>query len=691
VEFNDYLSLLDSELHAITHAQGKSDSEALAEFATKFLEEANELPDMELGSLSTVVGPRRKRMRVDAIGYDEIDRTIYGLIADSSGQVGADTLTKTDVDALVGQLGWFFEVSVDASLRSTLPNYEAAAQFAWDLNDKWSSIWQIKLIIVTTKKLSDRLRSYQAAPIQGKNVEVQIWDCTRLHDIFESRSGREEIQIDFKDFGASSLAALEAPMQFDGATTFLCVMPGELLAKIFDKYTSRLLEGNVRGFLSVRGDVNKSIRATILGKPDHFLAFNNGITATASAVSRDNNGQILGITDLQIVNGGQTTASLYNFLKQEKGPLPHLARVSVAMKLIVVAPEIADELVPDIAKYSNSQNKVTEADFFSNSPFHRRIEEISKRLVAPAIGGSQISTRWYYERARGSYENDRARASSTPANQRKFDAIYPKSQKIDKTELAKLHSIFNGKPHFARRGSQKNFRLFKDEVAPKFETDAGKAQFEDFYFKKVVVTKILYDNLYKGVKASEWHSQGFLADIVTYAISKLIFDLSAQGLNLNWDLIWQKQAPSQSLVEALLSCAKTCLAELTSDSRKNNLVTEWAKAEDCWIAVQKAQTGVNAVSILEAHSSSVERENRGERIERGRVLSELETLQFLNSVPREYWITLLEHPTLRLSPSNRQTIDKILVGQALTLEKRKAKEVQEVIDRAFLEGIPKPA
>ena len=53
------------------------------------------------------------------------------------------------------------------------------------------------------------------------------------------------------------------------------------------------------------------------------------------------------------------------------------------MKLSVVASGHAMTLIPNIAKYANSQNKVSDADFFSNHPYHIRMEEISRRSGPP--------------------------------------------------------------------------------------------------------------------------------------------------------------------------------------------------------------------------------------------------------------------------------------------------------------------
>lgn len=52
---------------------------------------------------------------------------------------------------------------------------------------------------------------------------------------------------------------------------YMGIVPGKFLADIYLKYGSKLLQGNVRAFLSIRGKVNKGIRDTIINNPNSFL------------------------------------------------------------------------------------------------------------------------------------------------------------------------------------------------------------------------------------------------------------------------------------------------------------------------------------------------------------------------------------------------------------------------------------
>ena len=102
------------------------------------------------------------------------------------------------------------------------------------------------------------------------------------------------------------------------------------------------------------------MRDTIRKEPQMFLAFNNGLSATAEAVTVEDlpgGGKGLrSIRDLQIVNGGQTTASIYHAVKKDKADVSQLF---VQVKLTVLNdPTKMDIVVPYISRYANTQNKV---------------------------------------------------------------------------------------------------------------------------------------------------------------------------------------------------------------------------------------------------------------------------------------------------------------------------------------------
>ena len=226
---------------------------------------------------------------------------------------------------------------------------------------------------------------------------------------------RETIEIDFEEKFKMLIPCIENSSS-DKYSVYLAILNGEILASLYDEFRDRLLEKNVRSFLQVKGNVNKGIRDTLRVEPDMFLAYNNGISVTAESVKivRDENGKpsIKSIRDMQIVNGGQTTASIFNARNDRKNSID-LSKVYVQMKLSVIqSAEMMDEIVPRISTFANTQNKVQIADFSANDPFHRRIEELSRTIWAPTQGGLKPRN-WFYERARGQYADMLSRETTT--------------------------------------------------------------------------------------------------------------------------------------------------------------------------------------------------------------------------------------------------------------------------------------
>jgi len=359
-------------------------------------------------------------------------------------------------------------------------------------------------------------------------------------------------------------------------SAYVAIIPGEILCKIYAEYGSRLLERNVRSFLQAKGNVNKGIRQTILKEPHRFLAYNNGISATAEAVQLvdlPNGGQgIVGIRDFQIVNGGQTTASLYQAVRKDKADI---SGIYVQTKLTVVDRDRMDEIVPLISRYANNQNKVNEADFSANDPFHIRIEELSRTIWAPAVDGIQRQTRWFYERARGQYADAKNR-ESTPAKQKAFTLTHLNAQKFTKTDLAKFEHTWDQLPHIVSLGAQKNFAKFTVSLTEKSHPEP-----DETYFTHLIAKAILFKSTEKIVGNEEFG--GYRANIVTYTLAYLSYK-TRQDIDL--DKIWKQQSLTPSLQQAIQVISREVHQVITNPPDGRN-VTEWCKKESCWRAIQE--------------------------------------------------------------------------------------------------------
>ena len=524
-----------------------------------------------------------KGIRVDGYGGDPADAAgiLNLIILDFHLAPEIGRLTGTEMDATFRRLSNYLRQALDERWRDALEETSPAFGLADLIAQRWRSITRIRFLLVSNRELSERVDGRPAADIEGRQVTYSVWDIRRLHSQATIGYGREDIEIDLaEDFGGA-LPILPAQQFEADHVSYLAVIPGEVLAAIYDRWGARLLEQNVRVFLQARGKVNRGIRITIENEPSMFFAYNNGITATAEQVDIANEGgQLLlrSLRNFQIVNGGQTTASIH-VAKLRK---LDLTRTFVQMKLSVVTPEKATELVPRISEYANSQNRVSAADFFANHPFHVRIEGFSRRIHAPSSDGTFRQSKWFYERARGQYAD--ARANLTPAQRRKFDLENPRSQLFTKTDLAKFLSVWEGWPHEVSLGAQKNFAAVARRIGQAWRKSPD--DFNEAWYRVAVAKAIVFKSTERIVSAQTWYQGGYRANIVAYAIAKIAHDLADQARAVDFDPIWQRQSQGSALDEAVAIAAEQVHEVLVQPHAGISNVTEWAKKQACWERVR---------------------------------------------------------------------------------------------------------
>lgn len=563
--------------------------QAFFERATEMLVVSEEVPHADPCSFYGR-GPRGKTLRVDGYSFIDAEALLCLYVIDFRGSADLESLTQTDIDESFSRLSAFLESALSGRLHVDLEESSPAFGLAQELSGQGTRFSKVRLYLLSDAQLSSRVREYESKPVGGLTTTYHIWDISRFHRVAQSQSGREEIEVDFTALPEGGLPCLPAHVSSAAYQGYLCVVPGNFLADIYDRHGDRLLEQNVRTYLQERGGVNKGIRNSLVNMPDMFFAYNNGISATATRVStkKTAGGQVLtNAVDLQIVNGGQTTASVFWAGRRHKADL---SRVFVQMKLSVIEPEKAQDAIPRISEYANSQNKVSAADFFANHPFHLEIEKLSRRILAPASGTSQFETHWFYERARGAYLNSMTRL--TEANRRKFKLINPAHQLITKTDLAKYRLSWEGKPQIVSRGAQKSFAHFAPLIQKAW--DENFAAFNEYYFKESVVLAILFKSTERIVSSQSWYEGGYRANIVTYALAKLALMVSASGMELDIPGIWGAQQLSDALSTELASIAKAVKEVLVAAPPEKSNVTEWAKIDGCWIKVRELELELSA-------------------------------------------------------------------------------------------------
>lgn len=632
---------LDLLAAAASRAEARSMGarEAFVSEVAERLRDVSELPDLDLCPES-MTGFRNRRLEIDAYAQDDADDSLHLAVAIRDGGTGnANVINLTDArDQGFNRLEGVFEQARSGWL----------TQNAEESRPLWGLARQIeigrlpaalRLHLFTDRLISERLREIPAGKTsEGVPISYQIWDVTRLRRIHEAQNVRDDLIVDLSDLPGGGLAALPATVDGEDYEAFLAVIPGVKLADIYLRHGSRLLEGNVRTFLGRRGNTNQGIANTLAKEASRFFAYNNGIAATASAVktSSENGGPLLltEITDLQIVNGAQTTASLAALRRENK--LPE-SGVYVPMKLSVISPQSADTLIQRISRYSNTQNAVRASDFFANHEFHRRIEEISRRVLAPAASGSQVQTHWYYERARGQYLNDQA--GMTQAKRDQFVRLNPRGQLITKMDLAKVETCFDQMPETACRGAEKAFVLFADRVSKSWQDERTRSLYSDDWFRSAVARAILFRSAESLVSKAPWYAPGTRAQVVAHTTARLSFLAGevTDGGRLDYLKVWTRQAAGEVLERQLLAIAEVVMDVLLSPAVPGQNVGEWAKQQACRKRIFDAEVdvveGLEALLVEKADVAAENREQRGEQ----RVADGLAAVTEVLNRGGEYW------------------------------------------------------
>ncbi|MCE8515205.1 AIPR family protein [Ruegeria pomeroyi] len=517
--------------------------------------------------------------RIDGYGGDprDGDGVLSLILCDFSITDEVRLIHKDRLQVLLNTLHRFLKASLKREFREQLEETSSGFGVADLIATTWKDIEKIKLIIVSNADSRTQADAAKVTDVDGKPVTLSVWDLKRLKQYMEQGQARANLVIDFeKDFGGG-IPLLAASGAETSLESYLAVIPGKQLAAIYDKWGPRLLEANVRSFLQARGKVNRGIRDTIRDEPHMFFSYNNGLSATADSIEveqTDQGLQLVRADNLQIVNGGQTTASLH---AARKTSTEQLEQVHVQMKLTIVPREQSELVVPRISEYANSQNKVNAADFFANHPFHIRTEELSRKVLARGEDGYR-DTKWFYERARGQYADERGRR--TIAERKKFDAEFPRFQFLTKTDLAKFENTWACLPHIVSLGAQKNFAEFAKHIGKRWGSEG--AAFDELWFRRMIAKAIIFRATEKLVSGAEWYEGGYRANIVTYAIAKLVHDAEELEMVVDLDAVWRYQDASPDLKAALLVAAAEAQDVITHPPEGVRNFSEWAKKQACW-------------------------------------------------------------------------------------------------------------
>jgi hypothetical protein len=626
--------LQDIRSEQITNEEGGTLEQLFTQYAAGFLAESGEAENSRIAYDEKIIRTGIQH-KINAYAIADNYETLDLMITIFNGSDDITTVSKTEIDKAAKRISAFFKNTV-------FKNYV-------DEIDESAEIFQLAQTLINSKELKETLVRINAIIVTdgiytGENpanlnisdypVFFKVVDLNYLYNI--SEKSHIPIEIDFKADGYK-VPCIKSPSENGQYQSYLAIIPGHALVDIYERFGARLLEQNVRSFLQFTGKVNGGIRKTILTEPHMFLAFNNGIAATAASLeiekSRDGNGLLITqVNDLQIVNGGQTTASIYHTWKKDR---KEVSDVFVQVKLSVIKnKEHFSDIVGRISEYANTQNKVSVSDLSSNRPFHIDLEKLSRDIWAPPTPDQPTQTRWFYERARGQYKNARLKEGFTKAKQKAFDLKNPKSQMFTKEDLAKyvnsFEEIMEGKkipigPHFVVRGNQKNYVQFINHNLPK--------KVDQRYLEDSIAKAILFRAAEKkyGVKPFAIGDMRYIT--VPYTIAWLNSNLKNK---LDLFKIWKNQSISDKLKEFLYGLMVQ-VEEFIKSKAPGSLYSEYAKKEECWREVKEQDFSMNVESIKEDLENLGSISSRFKNTAEANNLKINEAIERIRSVPTDTW------------------------------------------------------
>lgn len=574
----EIISRLESE------EEGANQEQIFSEIALSLLVEGGETENFRV-TFNEKINKRGLVHKINGYALYENYETLDLFITIYNHDEEIQNVSKGDAERAIDRLGKFFRNSVYNDFINELDESSEVFDLAKTLassKEIREFLTRVNIFLITNGIVKTDLTTTHAE-VGGYPLYYRIIDINYLFNL--SKKSGVPIEIDFS-LNGNLVPCIENQTSNKDYKSFLGIIPGNTLADIYEQYGPRLLEQNVRSFLQFTGKINKGIRNTILEEQHMFLAFNNGIAATADDIKLvdlpDNKGKAISwVRDFQIVNGGQTTASIYHTRKKNKADI---SEIFIPLKLTIIKDrENFAEIVGRIAEYANTQNKVSASDLSSNRENHVLLEKLSRAIWAPPKPGENIQTRWFYERSRGQYRNEKLRIGVTPARRKQFDRQNPRSQMFTKELMAKYinsyKEVYHGSklvvgPHIVVRGSQKNYAQFMNY---NFSNKP-----DNIFFEDLVSLGILFKSAEKiyGIQPNAIGDMRYIT--VPYSIAWI-------GYKSNYKLdlykIWKNQSLSEKL-ENFLYNLMVKIEKYIKDTATGSLYGEWAKKEECWLSIK---------------------------------------------------------------------------------------------------------
>ena len=545
-------------------------------FKTVFLSYLAEIGEASIADCQVIDFKKTAdKLKLDGYVFSQYFNTLTLLVSDFSQNPSVEKMGKTDINELVKSVLRFYKncyTDYFDEAEESSPGYQAY-EYIMACTDE---IETVEIVVITNKK--SVLYVPEDKAVGNVNVKYDVWDVERLYQHVFMNKSTDIIEIKLKEKYDTSLPLIKVDAENDIYDCYIGYISGELLAKIYSDEGQKLIEKNVRSFLQATGKINRGIRDSLAHEPEMFMAYNNGISTIADSIEIDDKSStgysvlIESISGWQIVNGGQTTASIYNAYKNKTD----LSNVCVQMKLTVIkSQDKINDVVANISRYANSQNPIKMSDFSANDDYHIKMERFSRIVYIPVEKGKSLD-RWFYERARGQYFVEVNR-QLTPAMKRDFQTHNPKKRCISKAVAAKCMMCWMGYPSTVSKGLETNFVYFTQLVG---EGKIPEATEENY--KKMIAQVILF-NKCDSIIANQKFG-GFKAQQAYYSVSLLGKYYSEK---IDFDYIWNHQditAEVELIIEDVIYKVWNHFMQPTTEGVN---IGQWCKKDECWELLQK--------------------------------------------------------------------------------------------------------
>lgn len=615
-------------------------------------------------------------IKINAWNYDEENEAVDLFVTIFKGEQRITKVSDKDIEDAFSKAENFFWSAWQGKLSSKIDESDTTVfDLVQIIEQTKNDVKNIRIFVLTNGQASAEITPVVKEQ-DGVYIDFQLWDIERVHQQYLIRSGKQKIEIDFLSDYNYRLKCLHMDKVSEKVDAYLAIIPGKILASVYEKYRQGLLEKNVRTFLQFKAKVNQGIRDTIRKEPDMFFAYNNGISTTAEKIDiefEDNVPYITRIENWQVVNGGQTTASIFATSTEKE---IDLSKVFVQMKIsVVLQPEETGNIVPKISRFANTQTIIKDSDFSSNSEYHIAIENFSRTEWVPTKTGGKATDKWFYERARGQYLDDKTKKTGKEAKM--FDREYPKRQKFTKTDLAKYEMSWWQRPFDVGKGAENNFKLFTKELSGQ-KNEVGKK-----YYQRLIAKAILFKEIDRLV--AKRNLGGYKANMVSYILAWLSYKSNKK---LNLDNIWENQGVSEAVYNMVEQMIDIIWNHINNPTKAGMNIGEWCKKPECWLTVKDKFIATDVINdeIRKDADTYVESDLVGQELSP----QESKMIDEAGKIKGEVWFALAKwaKENNRFTPFDRKLSYNlgILANRKAVLSPKQAKNALRIFKQAESEG-----